>query len=281
MKTEQVWFITGAGSGLGAGTAKAALEKGYKVVATARNLEKLRKAMPDTFGDNLLMLQLDVTDVKQVNDTIEKTVAEFGRIDVLINNAGYSLGGPFEAYTNEQLEQQMATNFYGAVNTMRASLPVMRKQRAGHIINITSVAGVVGMEATSAYCASKFALEGFSLSVKDEVAKFGIKITIVEPGFFRTDLLDANNAKIVSTDIEDYKETPDLAANMSRFHGTQMGDPYKFGKAMTELAAMDTPPYVFAAGSDAFPWVKGYVEGRLQQMDAFKELSYTTDGNWE
>lgn len=280
MQKEQIWFITGAGSGLGAGTAKAALEKGHKVVATARNMEKLRKALPGAPEERLLFLPLDVTNEKQVSEAICKAVEKFGRIDVLMNNAGYSLGGLFEAYTHAQFEQQLATNLYGPAHTMKAALPFMRKQRSGHIINVSSVAGVVGLKTASAYCASKFGLEGLSLAIGEEVKPFGIKMTIVEPGYFRTDLLDANNAKLAISGLEDYKEEVGLEEMMKNAHGTQLGDPYKFGQAMVEIASMDIPPTIFTAGSDALAWIRPHVEERLQKLDAYKDLSCSTDGNF-
>jgi NAD(P)-dependent dehydrogenase (short-subunit alcohol dehydrogenase family) len=200
----KVWLITGAGSGIGAGTAKAAVQAGDRVVATARNLDKARNALRDVTGENLAFVQLDVADEGQAKAAVEETVQRFGRIDVLVNNAGYSLLGNFEEMTTADLERQFATNFYGVVYLMRAVLPVLRKQRSGHIINISSVAGVVGLKHCAAYGATKFAVEGLSLSVAPEVEPFGIKITVVEPGFFRTDLLDARNVGYGNNTIEDY-----------------------------------------------------------------------------
>ena len=163
----KVWFITGAGSGIGAGTAKAALKAGDRVVATGRNLDKVRKALRDVAGENIAFVQLDVADEAQAKAAVEEAVKRFGRIDVLVNNAGYSLLGNFEEMTTPDIERQFATNFYGVVHVMRAALPVMRRQRSGHIINISSVAGVVGLKHCAAYAATKFAVEGLSLSVAD------------------------------------------------------------------------------------------------------------------
>src|SRR6266705_353288 len=177
----KVWFITGAGSGLGTGIARAALRAGDRVVATGRNLEKVRKAYPDAAQENIAFVQLDVANEAQAKAAVDEAVKRFGRIDVVVNNAGYSLLGNFEAMATAEIEQQFATNFYGVVHVMRAALPVMRKQRSGHIINISSVAGVVGLKHCAAYAATKFAVEGLSLSVATEVEKFGIKITVVEP----------------------------------------------------------------------------------------------------
>ena len=171
----KIWFITGAGSGIGTGTAKAALRAGDRVVATGRNLEKVRKVYPDVAPENMAFVQLDVADEAQAKAAVDEATKRFGRIDVLVNNAGYSLLGNFEQMTTAEIQQQFATNFYGVVNVMQAALPVMRRQRSGHIINISSVAGVVGLKHCAAYAATKFAVEGLSLSVATEVEKFGIK----------------------------------------------------------------------------------------------------------
>ena len=192
----KVWFITGAGSGIGAGTAKAALKAGDRVVATGRNVQKLRNALRDVASENLEILPLDVADEVQVTTAVEQAVKRFGRVDVVVNSAGYSLLGNFEELGTQDIERQFATNFWGVMYVMRAALPVMRKQRSGHIINISSVAGVVGLKHCSAYGASKFAVEGLSLAVVEEVEKFGIKVTVVEPGFFRTDLLGRDQRQV-------------------------------------------------------------------------------------
>ena len=184
-----VWFVTGASAGIGAAVVKAALQAGNRVVATARNVEKLRKVVGEPGSDRLALVQLDVTQESQAKQAVAVAVEKFGRIDVLVNNAGYSLIGNFEATTEEQLERQFATNFYGVVFVMRAVLPIMRRQRSGRIFNVSSMAGVIGYATAGSYAATKFAVEGLTLSVAQEVDRFGIKVTLVEPGFFRTDLL--------------------------------------------------------------------------------------------
>ena len=274
----KVWFITGAGSGIGTGIAKAALKAGDRVVATGRNLDKVRNALSDIASQNLALVQLDVADEAQAKAAIEEAVKRFGRIDVAVNNAGYSLLGNFEEMTVPELERQLATNFYGVVHVMRAVPPVMRKQRSGHIVNISSVAGVVGFKHCAAYAASKFAVEGLSLSVAAEVERFGIKITLVEPGFFRTDLLDARNVKWPRHAIEDYATEGKPKDVWSAYHGTQQGDPEKLSEALVKIAGMENPPKVFVAGSDALQTIIPAVEERLRTMHAFEELSKSTDG---
>src|SRR5580765_336248 len=259
----KVWFITGAGSGLGTGIAKAALRAGDRVVATGRNLEKVRKAYPDAALENIAFVQLDVADEAQAKAAVDEAVQRFGRIDVLVNNAGYSLLGNFEQMTTSEIQHQFAPNFYGVVHVMQAALPVPRRQRSGHIINISSVAGVVGLKHCAAYAATKFAVEGLSLSIATEVEKFGIKITVVEPGFFRTDLLDAHHVRWVSKVVEDYSPEGTAEDMWSKYNGTQPNEPAKPGNAPVKIARMQNPPKVFAAGSDALSTIPPAIENRL------------------
>ena len=274
----RVWFVTGAGSGIGAGIGRAALQAGDRVVATGRNLDKVRNAYSDLANENIAFILLDVADEAQAKTAVEEAVKRFGRIDVLVNNAGYSLLGNFEELSTVDIERQIATNLFGVMYVMRAALPVMRKQRSGHIINISSVAGVVGFKHCSAYAASKFAVEGLSQSVADEVERFGIKVTVVEPGFFRTDLLDARNVKYGVNTIDDYASEGSTEETWSAYDGTQQGDPAKLGEALVKIAGMETPPKVFVAGSDALAMIAPRVEARLQEMRSTEELSKSTDG---
>ena len=276
----KVWFVTGAGSGIGAATARAALKAGDRVVATGRNLDKVRNALHDVAGDNLAFVQLDVTNEAQPKAAIEAAINAFGRIDVLVNNAGYSLLGNFEELNTGEIRQLMATNFYGVMHVMRAVLPVMRKQRSGRIINVSSLAGIVAFKHCGAYSAAKFAVEGLSASVAQEVEPFGIKITTIEPGFFRTDLLDINNAKYANSSIEDYAAEGTAKAMWSGYHGTQQGDPAKLGGVLVKIAGMDNPPKQFVAGSDALAVVKPALEARFEELRAYEDLSRSTDGSF-
>jgi len=276
----KVWFITGAGSGIGAGTAQAALKASDRVVATGRNVQKVRDALREVAGDDLYVLPLDVSDEAQVTMAVDQAVKKFGRIDVVLNSAGYSLLGNFEELGTQEIERQFATNFWGVLYVMPATVPVMRKQRSGHIINMSSVAGVVGLKHCSAYRASKFAVEGLSLSVVEEIEKFGIKVTVVEPGFFRTDLLAETNVKWPSKRIDDYAATEVSAKEMwSPYAGTQPGDPDKLGHVLVKLAGMAPPPGLFVAGSDAIAAVTPSVEARLKATHALAELSNSTNAN--
>lgn len=274
----KVWLVTGAGSGIGAGTAKAALRAGDRVLATGRNLDKVRKALASVASGNLGFAQLDVADAEQATAATEQAVKQFGRIDVLVNNAGYSLLGNFEEMTIAELQSQLATNFWGVAYMMQAVLPVMRKQRSGHIINVSSMAGVIGFRHCGAYAASKFAVEGLSLSVAQEVERFGIKITLVEPGFIRTDLLDERNVKWPSKTIEDYADEAKPRDLWSAYNGTQQGDPDKLGNALAKIASMSSPPKQFYAGSDAIAGIRPALEARLQEIKEHEGLSKSTDG---
>ncbi len=274
----KIWFITGANSGIGAGIVKAVLESGDSVVAAGRSIDKLRAAFADVDSDRLALVQLDVTNRAQADTAIAEAVARFGRLDVVVNNAGIAILGYFEALSASDFERQLAPNLYGVVNVLHAALPVMRKQRSGHIINISSMAGATGGKQGSAYSASKFALEGLSLALAAEVEDFGIDITIVEPGFFRSKLLDTGNASFIDTDIEDYDNGTSARETWAPYDGRQNGDPLKLGKALVKIAAMDKPLKLFLAGSDAVEGLLPVAEGRLQMIKDNRELSSSTDG---
>jgi NAD(P)-dependent dehydrogenase (short-subunit alcohol dehydrogenase family) len=224
--------------------------------------------------------QLDVTKEAQAQPAVEAAIKTFGRIDVLVNNAGYSLLGNFEELSTTEIEALIATNFYGVMHAMRAVLPVMRKQRSGRIINVSSLAGIVGFKHCAAYSAAKFAVEGLSASVAQEVEPFGIRIVAVEPGFFRTDLLDSHNAKYARSTIEDYAAEGTAEAMWSGYHGTQQGDPARLGDALVKIAGMDNPPKQFVAGNDALAVVKPALEARLGELRACEDLSKSTDGSF-
>jgi len=275
--TNKVWFVTGAGSGIGAGIVKAALKAGDRVVATGRNLDKVRKAFDGLIDENLAFVQLDVTVETQAHEAVAQAVQRFGHIDVLVNNAGYSLLGNFEELSIPAMESLFATNFWGVANVMRAVLPVMRKQRSGHIINISSTAGAVGLKHCSAYSATKFAVEGLSLATATEVDQFGIKIALVEPGFFLTDLLAANRARYADSTIADYAAEGPAQAIWSPYDGKQTGSPDKLGNALVKLTNMPNPPQVFVAGSDGLAMAIPAVEARLKDMHDHDALSRSTD----
>ena len=276
----KTWFITGASRGLGAAIARAALDAGDRVIVTARR----RETVAETFGedsDTVLSLSLDVTDPLQIAAAVEAAIARFGRIDVLVNNAGYGHLGLFEETRPEDARVQFDTNVFGLFDMTRAVLPIMRRQRSGHVFNISSIGGLVGGESGSIYCASKFAVEGFTESVAAEVKPFGIRMTIVEPGFFRTDFLDARSVRHADNPIADYAEASAAirAFYDARSHN-QAGDPAKLGQALVSLANADNPPVRWSAGTDAIAVVEGKAAGLKAELDAWRDLSASTDGDF-
>ena len=272
MENEKVWFITGAGRGMGVDIAKAALAAGHAVVATGRDTVSLSKAL-GTSG-NLLAVRLDVTRLDEAQTAMRAAVDRFGRIDVLVNNAASFHAGYFEELTPEQFDRQLATSLVGPMNVTRAVLPIMRKQRAGHIISISSTAGLVGFEFGSAYAASKFGLEGWMRSLAAEVAPFGINTTIVNPGFFRTELLTEQSTSYAEPSIADYAER---GAKQIEFwkaqNGKQGGDPAKLARALLTIADQKQPPLRFIAGADAVAAAEQVASTLQQQTNALRELS--------
>jgi NAD(P)-dependent dehydrogenase (short-subunit alcohol dehydrogenase family) len=272
MIDKRVWFITGAGRGMGLDIAKAALAAGHKVVATGRNIDQVAQAVGETEG--LLVVKLDVTKPTDADAAVKAALEQFGTIDVLVNNAANFYAGFFEELTLEQIERQLATNLIGPMNVTRAVLPVMRKSRAGHIISISSTAGIVGYEYCSAYAISKFGLEGWMESLRFEVAPFGIKTTIVEPGFFRTGLLEPASTIWSEGAIADYAErNAQLRPWWDGMNGKQGGDPAKLARALIVVASQDEPPLRWFAGADAIAEAERKVAEFQQQINAYRELS--------
>lgn len=273
----QVWFITGASRGIGFQIAQAALEAGHKVVATGRGLEQLRSVHAGAPAERIALVELDVSSETQAAAAVQAAVERFGRIDVLVNNAGYGLFGHFEELQPGAIEQQFATNVFGLMHVLRAVLPVMRRQRAGRVFNLSSIGGVLGFNGASVYCASKYAVEGLSASIGMEVARFGISVTVVEPGFFRTDFLQPTSIQYGAATIEDYAEGGSVHDAYEAYNGQQAGDPVKLGSALVRLAAMDAPPRQFLAGSDAVGMATQALQERLDEIRAFEALSRSTD----
>ena len=272
MGHQKVWFITGAGRGLGTEIAKAALAAGNAVVATGRNPDAVSKAVGE--ADDLLVVRLDVTSREDAEAAVEAAVDRFGRIDVLVNNAGNFYAGYFEELTPEQIERQLATSLIGPMNVTRAVLPVMRKQRSGHLISVSSTAGFTGFEFCSAYAASKFGLEGWTESLQPEVAPFGITTTIVNPGFFRTELLTKESVTYAEPKLEDYAaRTAEQLKWWEAQSGQQPGDPAKLAPALLTIADEEQPPRRFIAGADAIGLAEQKVADLEQQIEAYRELS--------
>jgi NAD(P)-dependent dehydrogenase (short-subunit alcohol dehydrogenase family) len=270
---KRTWFITGAGRGLGVHLAQCALRAGHAVVATGRNPETLLKAVGA--HENLLTVPLDITDAEASAAAAKAAVDRFGRIDVVVNNAGNFYAGYFENISAEHFRAQMETNFFGPLNVTRAILPHMRAQRSGQIITVTSTAGLIGQEFVAAYAASKFALEGWMESLRYDIAPFGIKTMAVEPGFFRTDLLVEGASTIWPVlKIEDYAErTEQTVKAWSGMNGRQGGDPRKLADAIVRLSDSDDLPLRFVAGPDAMAAIEANLKTIQAQIDAQRELS--------
>jgi NAD(P)-dependent dehydrogenase (short-subunit alcohol dehydrogenase family) len=269
---KKVWLVTGAGRGLGVDIVKAALGADDAVVATGRNPAKVAAAVGE--HDNLLTIKLDVTDPRDAQDAVAATIAKFGRIDVLVNNAGNFFAGFFEELSQEQVRQQIETLLFGPMNVTRAALPVMRKQRAGLVVTISSTAGIAGQVFCSAYAAAKFGIEGWMESLAPEVAPFGVRTMLVEPGFFRTELLSHESTTYAEPTIDAYAEqTRQIVASWKGMHGKQGGDPAKLAQALLELAGRPEPPARFAAGADAVETFEAKANTLLAQAHAHRSLS--------
>jgi NAD(P)-dependent dehydrogenase (short-subunit alcohol dehydrogenase family) len=272
MTDKKVWLITGAGRGMGVDLAKAALAAGNVVVASGRNPERVSAALGE--ADDLLVVKLDVTDPDDATDAARAAVDRFGRIDVLVNNAGNFYAGFFEELSPQDFRAQVETLLFGPLNVTRAVLPVMRAQRSGLVVAISSTAGLVGAAFNSAYAAAKFAVEGWIESLAPEVAPFGIRTMVVEPGFFRTDLLTPESTSYAEPSIDDYAErTNQTVAAWNAMNGQQGGDPAKLANALVQLADQDEPPLRWVAGADAIAAVEQKAKDLLAQADAYRELS--------
>jgi NAD(P)-dependent dehydrogenase (short-subunit alcohol dehydrogenase family) len=273
MSENQVWLVTGAGRGLGADIAQAALTAGHAVVATARNVATVTAALGE--HENMLAVALDVTDTGAAQAAVGAAVERFGHLDVLVNNAGSFNAGFFEEMSEPDFRAQIETTLFGPVNVTRAALPQMRVQRSGLVVTISSTAGISAEgDFLTAYAASKFGVEGFMEALATEVAAFGIRTMLVEPGFFRTQLLSPESTKFAQPSIGDYAErTTATVQAWQGMHGKQGGDPAKLAGALVQLVAMAEPPVRFAAGADAVGVFEAKARTLLAQAAAHRELS--------
>jgi len=270
---KKVWFITGAGRGMGADFARAVLAAGHALVATGRDPGRLASLLGAS--DDLLAVKLDVTRPADAEAAVKAAIERFGRIDVLVNNAAIFEAGFFEELTPEQLERTLAANLVGQMHVTRAVLPVMRRQRAGHVITISSTAGLASSaEFTSAYAASKFGLEGWMEALRVEVAPFGIHTTIVNPGFFRTELLSEQSTNYAEPTVADYDERrAPLLAGWKATHGQQAGDPAKLAQALLTIASQEPPPRRFLAGADAISIAAQKIADLRADIESNRQLS--------
>lgn len=272
-----VWMITGANKGLGLAVAKEALENGYKVVAACRRIEEIDHVL--SASEDLLAVTLDITCDDQVDGAVKAALDRFGSIDVLVNNAGYGLLGYFEEMSETQVRKQMETNVFGAMKLTRAVLPAMRRQKSGWIVNVSSTSGVKVVEGGSVYSASKFAIEGWTEGLNIELAPFGIRCMIAEPGGFRTDFANQKTSMTFpDTRIEDYNEQREkLEAHFLAFDGNQPGDPAKFAKALMTAIHDANPPLRLLCGKYAVESIGEYMKKRRAEYDAWRKVSMSTD----
>jgi len=271
---EKVWFITGSSRGLGRSLAVAVLEAGDKVAATARNISQLDD-LAAKYGNRLLPVQLDVTDYERVYEAVAEAVAHFGRIDVLVNNAGFGITGAAEAYTHDQVRSQLETNLYAVIEVTRAVLPYMRKQRSGRILQVSSIGGRMGTAGVSIYQAAKFGVSGFTESLAQEVKELGIFVTSVEPGGFRTDW--AGDSMTYAPEIEEYSLVNSRAAFFKGGTFVAVGDPDKAAKAMVDLAVHPNPPVHLVLGSEAIRMLENIEVIRVKEKEAWLPVSLSTD----
>jgi NAD(P)-dependent dehydrogenase (short-subunit alcohol dehydrogenase family) len=273
MTTEKkTWLITGAGRGMGLDIARAALAAGHNVVATGRNPDAVVEAIGDS--DHVLVVKLDVTSTQDAEAAVKAAVERFGGIDVLVNNAASFYAGYFEELTPEQMERQITTSLIGPMNVTRAVLPVMRRQRSGYVVTISSSAGFAGFEYGTAYAASKFGVDGWMESLAPEIEPFGIHTTVVNPGFFRTELLTKESTNYAEASIEDYAQRNVAQREFwDGQNGKQVGDPAKLAQALLTIADEEQPPFRFIAGADAIAQAEEKLAERRQQIDAYRELS--------
>jgi NAD(P)-dependent dehydrogenase (short-subunit alcohol dehydrogenase family) len=278
-KTEtqrRVWFVTGTSSGFGSAVGTAVLEHGDRLAATARDRDSIAPLV-DESPDHAMALPLDVRDADAARDAVDEVVSRFGQVDVVLNNAGYGHVGAIEELTDAELRQQLDVNLLGVINVTRAALPHMRRQRSGHFVQMSSLNGVEGLVGGGYYTASKFAVEGLSETLADEVAHLGIKVTIVEPGPHRTRFANAKSAKW-SEPMEDYEDSVGMARKTIRdMDGNQPGDPVRAAEAIIEVVEADQPPLRLPLGQMALDNIRAKLNGQLDELEEWSELSATSD----
>ncbi|NMG11728.1 oxidoreductase [Brasilonema sp. UFV-L1] len=274
----RVWFITGSSRGFGRALAETLLDRGETVVLTARNLQQVED-LTTRFSDRTLAVQLDVTKPEEVQDAVKQAIAKFGRIDVLVNNAGYGTLGAIEEVSDQAVRRQFETNVFGVLETLRAVLPHMRQQRGGHILNISSVSGIVSGAGSGIYDSTKFALEAISEALAKEVAPLGIKVTIVEPGSFRTDFV-TRSLVVTDTQIEDYEAATghirQIVRDVQDMKIREQGDPKKAALAMIQAVDSENSPLRLALGPHAINIINTKLESVKAELDTWKEVSVNT-----
>ncbi|NNF00509.1 MAG: SDR family NAD(P)-dependent oxidoreductase [Pyrinomonadaceae bacterium] len=269
----KVWFITGSSTGFGRELAEQCLERGYKVVATARRIEDVQD-LEEKYPESALAAQLDVTKDEEVKNSVAKATEKFGTVDILVNNAGYGLGGGIEEPSMDQIRHQYETNVFGVIRVMREVLPMMREKKSGHIVNLSSVVGIKAFASTGYYSSTKFALESLSEALSQEVEHLGIKVTLVEPGGFRTDFAGRSFTQPENR-IEDYITSERIDA-IGEYHNNQPGDPVKGAKAMIDMVEAENPPLRLPLGEDAVTAIDEKLEAVRQDINEWREVAIDT-----
>jgi NAD(P)-dependent dehydrogenase (short-subunit alcohol dehydrogenase family) len=268
-----VWFVTGASRGLGAAITREALSRGHQVAATARDADAVRRDSPD-----VLALAVDVTHERQINAALEATVERFGRIDVLVNNAGRGQVGAVEEVSDAAARALFDLNVFGVLNVLRAGLPILRAQRSGHVLNIGSVGGFATAPGVGLYGATKFALEGLSEALRGELAPLGISVTVIEPGGFRTDFLDSSSLQVEPTVIADYAASAGATREtIVTYNHVQRGDPARAAAAIVDVTEIDEPPLRLQLGADSIERIEAKLDLVRRELDQWRSVALSTD----
>ncbi len=276
MGMKKVWFITGASKGLGLSLVNQLLKAGQSVAATSRNIDELKKAVNADTG-KFLPLAVNLADEQSVEDAINATIAKFERIDVVINNAGYGIGGSIEELTDAETRNSFDVNVFGTLNVIRKASPYLRAQHSGHIINIASIAGIAGATGWAIYAATKSAVIALSEVSAEDLKEFGVKVTVVAPGAFRTSFLTTDSLILAANPIAEYEEVRAIHSKYLKMDGQQAGDPEKAAAAMISLASMPNPPVHLLLGNDAFQRANGKIEALTKEFKDWKAITISTD----
>ena len=277
MNTSKVWYVTGASQGLGLILVKKLLASGYRVAATSRNVQKLKEAVGVIDADRFLPLVVDLNNLDCIDESVQQTLAAFGRIDVVVNNAGYGMTGTVEEIAEPEIRNIFDVNVFAAINVVKKILPLLRKQRSGYIINIGSVAGFVGAPGWTVYSATKAALAAFSEVLALDLKEFGINVTVVEPSGFRTGFLTIDSLAYTESKIEGYQAVKDTAKRYLDSNGLQAGDPDKASEILIELAESDHPPLHLYLGKDAYNRAAGKLKTMTASLEEWKAVTISAD----
>lgn len=277
METKKVWFVTGASKGLGSELVKKLLSEGFRVAATSRTVDALVASFGES-SENFLPLGMDITDNDEVNSSLARTVAHFGTVDVIVNNAGYGQIGTLEELTDEEAKANFDVNVFGSLNVIRNAMPYLREQQSGNIFNISSIGGYAGnFPGWGIYCSTKFAVAGFTEALAEEAKAFGVHATVVYPGYFRTDFLSKESAKTPAHTIEAYESARNSEqAHLNDINGSQPNDPVKAAEALIELSKAQHPPVHFLLGLETHEFLNNKIEALKKDAEHWKSLTEST-----